>query len=228
MNEHRDYELVALISKSKGLRGEIIVRSSDGLPLNLYEGLEVWIVPPPLGAVRHTRVALLREQAKGLIVTLEGLVDPDDARKLVGRYLLARKSDIEAAVAKNALVGFGAPEASGLSDEAAPEVSDGGAPEASDGVVSGLSDGGALEVSASSGMRAFETAFNYVGCAVYDEKEGFIGRIRHVQKNPAQPLLIVESGQHEVLIPCVDEFIVRREGGRIDVRLPRGLTELNR
>ena len=95
MNAHEEYELAALISKSKGLVGEIVVVPPDDLPLRLYEGLEVWVVPPTLEGVRHTRVLTMREQAKGWVATLEGLDDIDAARALVGRSLLARASDLE-------------------------------------------------------------------------------------------------------------------------------------
>ena len=185
MEAPEDFELVALISKPKGLRGEIVVRSCDDLPLRLYEGLEVWIVPPTLEGARKTCVASLQLQAKGHVATLEGVSDASASRELAGRYLLARSADLEEA-----------PRLGPDSDDSQQSLA--------------------------------ASLHDYVGCLVCDEVEGAIGRVLRIEDNPAHPLLVVEAGSQDVLVPFVEEFVKGRHADRLEVRLPCGLTELNR
>jgi len=183
MTARGDYELVALISKPKGLKGEVVVAAPDDLPLRLYEGLEVWIVPPTLTGTRHTRVVQLREQGRNQLASLEEITDLTASNTLTGRYLLARTTD--------------------LKDRDDVEIADTTSDDALEGCV---------------------------GSLVYDEAEGYIGIVERVEDNPAHPLLVVVCEQpkpHEVLVPYVDEIIIRQLEGRLDVRLPHGLLELN-
>ncbi|MDR1713015.1 MAG: hypothetical protein LBR39_02515 [Coriobacteriales bacterium] len=100
-----DYVQVAYISKAKGLMGEVIVTPVDDRPLLLPAGLEVWVVPPQTGVVRHSRVLDLRQQAKGWLLTLADVADRTIAERLVGCYLLARAGDVPA---DSGLAGFAA------------------------------------------------------------------------------------------------------------------------
>ena len=191
MKAYEEYELVALISKPKGLKGEVIVVAPDDLPLFVFEGLEVWIVPPTLTGIRQTRIKELRDQAKGLHIALEGISDINSARELAGRYLLARSADLQ-----------------GMNSYA--------------------------QLPAVTEAQALQ---GYLGSLVFDEEQGYLGTIQSVQDNPAHPLLVVArdlgTGTQDadktttLLIPYVDEFIQKAVDGRIDVRLPRGLIELN-
>ncbi len=66
-----------------------------GLPPVLYEGLEVWVVPPLLKGVRQTVVeSCFEDDRDGSLIHLEGIGDIDAARALVGRCLLAREVDL--------------------------------------------------------------------------------------------------------------------------------------
>ena len=86
-----EYDLVAEISKAKGLDGQLVALELGRLSV-LYPGLEVWIVPPALGGVRHSFVTEATDDFKkrGVLIRLEGVEDRTQATELVGRYLLAR------------------------------------------------------------------------------------------------------------------------------------------
>ena len=87
------YELVAQISKTKGLSGQLVAQELGELSV-LRLGLEVWVVPPPLEGVRHTVITELaaNQQKPGVLLSLEGVTNRDEANELAGRYLLARIS----------------------------------------------------------------------------------------------------------------------------------------
>ena len=220
MKTHEDYKLVALISKPKGLRGEIVVRAPDDFPLSLYEGLDVWVVPPPLDGLRHTRVISLREQAKGLIATLEGVTDAHAAGKLVGRYLLARKTDLKDLAENAAETGVGLQASSEtLSDCIGCLVYD--EVEGLVGVICRVEDNPAhpllvVETSFEASVEAsFETSFEKSAEASVEASAEASVKTSAARK------------RQEILIPYVDEFIVRQSENRIDLRLPRGLIGLN-
>ncbi|MCL1891349.1 MAG: hypothetical protein FWG00_04970 [Coriobacteriia bacterium] len=203
MKADENYELVAVMNKPKGLKGEIVVAAPSNLPLRLYEGLEVWIVPPTLTGVRHTRVAQMSEQAKGVVIRLEGVDDGAAARELAGRFLLAR-----AGAAKVAEV---------LSGATAEVLSDG-------------DDYDGASFADVNILAAAELA-TLIGCSVVDAVAGELGELKRTEDNPAHPLLVVSQGgtadAKELLIPFVDEFIVSISEDIIEVRLPQGLLELN-
>jgi len=71
-----------------------------------------------------------------------------------------------------------------------------------------------------------------VGLAVVDaESREVLGRVVDVTETAGSDLLVVEETDgHELLIPIAPEFVheVSQEDGRIEVRLPDGLRELNR
>ena len=89
-----EYDLVAELSKIKGLDGQLVAHELGRLSV-LRPGLEVWIVPPAQSGVRHTSVTeVLRNQHKsGVVLSLEGITDRAQASELTGRYLLARIAD---------------------------------------------------------------------------------------------------------------------------------------
>jgi 16S rRNA processing protein RimM len=79
-----------------------------------------------------------------------------------------------------------------------------------------------------------------VGCAVYDDGE-LVGTVSDVQfattadgtrrLDDAAPLLVLQSpGGHEILVPFVNEYLsqVDTEARSIEMRLPEGLTQVNR
>ncbi len=67
-----------------------------------------------------------------------------------------------------------------------------------------------------------------LGYTVEDQKLGVIGAIENVYDNTIQPIFGVRSGDTEILIPVVDEFIinVNRETKTILMDLPDGLIDL--
>ncbi|MGN0077883.1 MAG: ribosome maturation factor RimM [Coriobacteriales bacterium] len=90
------YETIAQVVKTRGLEGKVLVRCTEGLPFCIYEGLELWVVPPLLEGVRRTAVCSLESCGDdSAVIGLEGLDSIDQAEGLVGRYLLARAEDLE-------------------------------------------------------------------------------------------------------------------------------------
>jgi len=85
-----EYDLVAEISKAKGLDGQLVALELGRLSV-LHPGLEVWIVPPTLDGVRHSFVTEATDDFKkrGVLIRLEGIDDRTKATELVGRHLLA-------------------------------------------------------------------------------------------------------------------------------------------
>ena len=90
------YETIARVVKTRGLEGKVLVRCTEDLPFCIYEGLELWVVPPLLEGVRRSLVLSLESCGDdSAVIGLEGLESIDDAERLVGRYLLARAEDLD-------------------------------------------------------------------------------------------------------------------------------------
>ncbi|MCL2808274.1 MAG: hypothetical protein FWD27_09030 [Coriobacteriia bacterium] len=94
-----EYDLVAEICKTKGLDGQLVAQELGRLSV-LRPGLEVWIVPPTLNGVRQTMVTEAIEDFKkrGVLIRLKGVEDRTQATELIGRSLLARLEQRNAAV----------------------------------------------------------------------------------------------------------------------------------
>jgi 16S rRNA processing protein RimM len=70
-----------------------------------------------------------------------------------------------------------------------------------------------------------------VGLDVHDEGRGRLGTVIDVIETSGTDVLVVEEPDgHEVLVPMAKEIVteVRVDDGRMEVRLPEGLRELNR
>lgn len=67
-----------------------------------------------------------------------------------------------------------------------------------------------------------------IGYQVIDNKEGSLGTITNVIDDTPQPILEINTGNTEVLIPIVDEFIERvdKTQGIIFTKCPEGLISL--
>jgi 16S rRNA processing protein RimM len=63
------------------------------LPLSVWEGLRLWIVPPEHDLIRETRVRAVAEKGEFLLLSLEGVTERTAAQRLAGRYLLALVDD---------------------------------------------------------------------------------------------------------------------------------------
>ena len=89
------YRVIARVEKTHGRRGEVVTVPVHGLPLLVHEGLRVAVVPPQLKGSRwHTVIGADEDGRAGQLVLLSGATEIGDAEKLVGRYLLARRSDL--------------------------------------------------------------------------------------------------------------------------------------
>ncbi|MGN0037669.1 MAG: ribosome maturation factor RimM [Coriobacteriales bacterium] len=90
------YVNIAQVVKTRGLEGKVLVRCTEGLPLCIYEGLEVHVVPPLLRGVRCGAVSSLESwDGSSAVIGIEGLDGIDAAEQLVGRYLLAHGGDLD-------------------------------------------------------------------------------------------------------------------------------------
>ena len=90
------YLKLARIVKTRALNGEVMATAADGLPFCLYEGLQVWIVPPENGIQRQTAVISISDESESsAFICLDGYDNIDAAQKLVGRYLLAKREDVD-------------------------------------------------------------------------------------------------------------------------------------
>jgi len=83
------YQRVAHIARARGLAGEVVAIPAMNLPFDLWDGLQVWVVPPDHGLVRQTRVRAATLQKSALVLSLEGCDDLGCAKRLIGRSLLA-------------------------------------------------------------------------------------------------------------------------------------------
>jgi 16S rRNA processing protein RimM len=61
-----------------------------------------------------------------------------------------------------------------------------------------------------------------------DKKHGHIGEVETVLDFPQQAILQIKKGEHEILIPVKDQFVlsVDRTSKTIQVNAPEGLIEL--
>ena len=67
-----------------------------------------------------------------------------------------------------------------------------------------------------------------IGFSIEDTEKGVFGKIVGVNDTTAQPLFVVDSNGIEILIPMIDDFIVKvdRENENILVQTPEGLIDL--
>lgn len=86
---------IARVVKTQGLKGEVVVVPTDDLPFIVSPGLHVTLTPPQLEGVRDATVASVRELANGWGVTFEEVAGIDEASRLVGRLLLARRDELD-------------------------------------------------------------------------------------------------------------------------------------
>lgn len=86
----QEFRRVARVAKAHGSEGKVVCVGTDGLPLLVSEGLEVWVVPPTLRGPRHGLVTSVASGPAGALVALSMVRTRSDAESLAGRYLLAR------------------------------------------------------------------------------------------------------------------------------------------
>ena len=88
------YKNIARVVKARGKAGEVVVVSTDGLPLLVHEGLEVCVVPPLLKGSRWRKLLSCHAEGNSASIRLEGCDSIDVAQALKGRFLLARRADL--------------------------------------------------------------------------------------------------------------------------------------
>ena len=67
-----------------------------------------------------------------------------------------------------------------------------------------------------------------IGFEVEDQRLGIVGKIVSINDSTAQPLFEVLNGEVEMLIPMIDQFLVKidRENKKVVMNLPDGLIEM--
>lgn len=67
-----------------------------------------------------------------------------------------------------------------------------------------------------------------IGFEIEDQRIGVFGKIVSINDTAAQPLFEVINGEVEILIPMIDEFLVKidRENKKVIMNLPEGLVEM--
>jgi len=67
-----------------------------------------------------------------------------------------------------------------------------------------------------------------IGFEVEDQRLGVVGEIVSINDSTAQPLFEVLNGNVEILIPMIDQFLVKidRDNKKVVMNLPEGLVEM--
>lgn len=67
-----------------------------------------------------------------------------------------------------------------------------------------------------------------IGFEIEDKRLGVFGKIVSINDTTAQPLFEVENGEVEILVPMIDQFLVKidRENKKVIMDLPEGLIEM--
>lgn len=91
------WAIVARLTKAKTHEGDLFVRSAEGLPFLLEEGMEVVFVPPVLKVPRSGVVESIEEKGNDLYQVSFSTIDSIDlSEQLVGHYCLVKKADLPA------------------------------------------------------------------------------------------------------------------------------------
>lgn len=67
----------------------------------------------------------------------------------------------------------------------------------------------------------------YEGKQLIDQDGSVIGIVKELFYGGAQDILVVDTGNDEVLVPVIDDFIINETGDTLVVELPPGLLEIN-
>lgn len=90
------FKVIARVAKTRGIKGEVVAVPANGLPPVLSQGLKVAMVPPVLRGERWHEVLECESTETGQLIALSGITTTNDAHELVGKYLLAEASELEA------------------------------------------------------------------------------------------------------------------------------------
>lgn len=216
------YELVAQISKTKGLDGQLVAQELGGLSV-LRAGLEVWIVPPTLEGIRHTVIAELVEnkQKDGLLLKLEGVDNRTQASELADRYLLAR-------VAQGKSVGADAHCDAGAHDCGTLSTGD-----ALSGKQEITQESDSQGFAQNSDLLLEQTAHDpqqqqqlTQTLAFVDANYGALGALDFLKPGPAYDIWVIEGPYGRLEIPAVDAYVVEEDSQAVRLALPAGFVEI--
>ncbi|MBW1657353.1 ribosome maturation factor RimM [Flavobacterium quisquiliarum] len=67
-----------------------------------------------------------------------------------------------------------------------------------------------------------------IGFEIEDKRLGVFGKITSINDSSSQPLFEVLNGEVEILVPMIDQFLVKidRENKKVIMNLPEGLVEM--
>jgi 16S rRNA processing protein RimM len=99
------YRNVATVVRTHGTRGEVVVRSLTDLPFSVPEGAEVFFNPPSLHGIHRAHVASVQQGYPDSRISLEGVDDIAEVSDLVGKTVLAHRSDLPPDEGRDRLVG---------------------------------------------------------------------------------------------------------------------------
>lgn len=73
-----------------------------------------------------------------------------------------------------------------------------------------------------------EKGFEFLGFTLMDEEKGEVGLITGLEDNAANPLLVVTTGEKEILLPFSDELITKivKTKKQLFYKAPEGLIDL--
>lgn len=89
------FRCIARVTKTHGIKGEVVAVPAGGLPPVLSQGLEVCVVPPLLRGERWHTIEDVETSDAGQLIALSGVSDTTAAHELVGKYLLAQIDALE-------------------------------------------------------------------------------------------------------------------------------------
>lgn len=86
---------IACLAYTKNINGGLVARSAAGLPLLLFEGMEIALVPPVLDAPRNVTVESLQmRNDEEAVVFFKEVKDANVADMLVGCHCLVRREEV--------------------------------------------------------------------------------------------------------------------------------------
>lgn len=98
------FSRVARITKTHGVHGDVHV--VGGRAIETFAEAEVWVVPPLLDGAIARRLTDVRPSGSGHVVHISGVDSLRDAHDSVGRWILARGSEMDFGEDSDPMVGL--------------------------------------------------------------------------------------------------------------------------
>lgn len=90
------YMNVAVVTKTQGLKGQVVIESITGCPFAVPEGAELYFTPPPLRGMRSAILEQADITGTTALLSFAGIDDIGAAEAIVGKTLLAKRADLDA------------------------------------------------------------------------------------------------------------------------------------